>query len=243
MDYSPKLFLATPCYGGLVYATFAESMLQLQNGLLTRGWDAFSSFLSNESLITRGRNSLVNDFLETDCTHLMFIDADIGFQAEDVFRMVEEDVELICGIYPKKQINWDMVRTAIDKKVDNEFLQYFTGAYVVNNKDGVKIDRENKFEINNGGTGFMLIKREVFMKLKDKCPRYTNDMADVNDQTVLGKTIIEYFDTSIDPESNRLLSEDYHFCKLARDNGITVWAAPYARLSHTGTYQFSGRLM
>jgi hypothetical protein len=243
MDSSPKIFIAVPCYGGLVYATFAESLLGLQNGLLERGWDAFLSFLGNESLITRGRNTLTDDFIESDCTHLMFIDADIGFDPADVFKMVEEDVEIICGIYPKKEINWDLLRTVMDKKIDNDLLKYFTGSYAINTKDGVKIDRENKFEIKYGATGFMLIKREVFAKLKDKCPRYINDMNDVNKPDTKGKTIIEYFATSIDPESNRLLSEDYHFCKLASNNGFKIWAAPYAKLTHTGTYQFSGRLM
>ena len=68
-------------------------------------------------------------------------------------------------------------------------------------------------------------------------------MNDINDPSNVGAIMTEFWGTSIDPDTNALLSEDYHFCKLARDNGIKVWAAPYARLTHTGTYQFSGRLM
>jgi hypothetical protein len=101
---------------------------------------------------------------------------------------------------------------------------------------------DKPFEIKHGGTGFMLIKREVFDKLKDKCPSYTHNMSDVNDNSDLGDKVTEYFTTSID-EQNHLLSEDYHFCKLARDNGIKVWGAAWAQLGHTGTYQFSGRLV
>jgi hypothetical protein len=101
---------------------------------------------------------------------------------------------------------------------------------------------DKPFEIKHGGTGFMLIKREVFEKLKDKCPSYTHNMNDVNDNSDLGDKVTEYFTTSID-DRNHLLSEDYHFCKLARDNGIKVWGAAWAQLGHTGTYQFSGRLV
>jgi hypothetical protein len=88
----------------------------------------------------------------------------------------------------------------------------------------------------------MLIKREVFLALKDKVPTYTNDMILIIDKNPQKKIIHEYFATSIDEESNRLLSEDYHFCKLARQNGFKVYAAPWAQLTHSGTYNFSGQL-
>ncbi len=103
--------------------------------------------------------------------------------------------------------------------------EYFTGEYVVNlvnETDLVPTDKP--FEVKHGGTGFMLIKREVFEKLKDKCPSYIHNMNDTNDNSDLGDKITEYFATSID-ENNHLLSEDYHFCKLARDNGIKVHGA------------------
>jgi hypothetical protein len=92
-------------------------------------------------------------------------------------------------------------------------------------------------EIFNGGTGFMLIKRSVFDLLKPHCPTYTNDMLPGQQEIVT-----EYFATSIEPDSNRLLSEDYHFCRLARLNGIKVWAAPWAKLGHIGSYKFEGTL-
>jgi hypothetical protein len=97
-------------------------------------------------------------------------------------------------------------------------------------------------EIANGGTGFMLIKRSVFDKLADKVPSYTNDMYHAVDTVRKVKVIKEFFATSIDEESNRLLSEDYHFCKIAREVGFKVYAAPWAAFGHTGTYTFSGQL-
>jgi hypothetical protein len=97
-------------------------------------------------------------------------------------------------------------------------------------------------EIDNGGTGFMLIKREVFEKLKPTVPTYTNDMILIVDKNPVKKIIHEYFATSIDEVSNRLLSEDYHFCKISREAGFKVYAAPWANLTHSGTYNFSGTL-
>jgi hypothetical protein len=97
-------------------------------------------------------------------------------------------------------------------------------------------------EIANGGTGFMLIKRAVFDALADKVPSYTNDMYHAVDTVREVKVIKEFFATSIDEESNRLLSEDYHFCKIAREQGFKVYAAPWASFGHTGTYTFSGQL-
>jgi hypothetical protein len=175
----------------------------------------------------------------------MFIDADISFEPEHFFKMLDADVDILCGLYPKKEINWNGVAFAIEKKVPENQLKYFTGEYVVSTieeKEKQLVPTDKPFEIKYGGTGFMLIKREVFEKLKDKCPSYIHNMNDTNDNSDLGDNITEYFATSID-EQGHLLSEDYHFCKLARDNGIKVHGAAWTQLVHTGTYQYSGRLV
>jgi hypothetical protein len=88
----------------------------------------------------------------------------------------------------------------------------------------------------------MLIKRKVFEALNDKVPSYTNDMYHAVDMVRKPKIIKEFFATSIDEESNRLLSEDYHFCKISRMAGFKVFCAPWANFSHTGSYNFSGTL-
>lgn len=240
-----KLFVATPMYGGMCTGMYASAVMQLvgvcgQNQMLM-----YFSFMMNESLITRARNSLTYDFLETDATHLMFIDADIAFNPNDIPRMVFADKDIICGIYPKKEINWVAVTEAVKKGVPPEQLQHHTGAFVVNlapGEESKKGDINSPIEIANGGTGFMLIKRKVFEEMLDKVPSYTNDMYHAVDKVRKPKIIKEFFATSIDEESNRLLSEDYHFCKLARQHGFKVWCAPWASFSHTGSYNFSGQL-
>ena len=207
----------------------------------------YYSYMMNESLITRARNALAYDFIRSGATHLMFIDADIGFDAKDIVKMVDADKDIICGLYPKKEINWKLVEMGVQKGVPADQLHLWTGAFVVNLVGGA--DKQNTnidtpMEIDNGGTGFMLIKREVFEGLKDKVPTYTNDVGFAIDTAGehRKKIIHEFFATSIDEESNRLLSEDYHFCKLARKNGFKVYAAPWAQLVHCGAYNFDGIL-
>jgi len=242
----PYLFVATPMYGGMCHGTFATSLLMTTPIFLENKMGFSFAHMMNESLITRARDSLAHDFLESDCTHLMFIDSDIGFNPHDIIEMVKADKDIICGLYPKKEINWNQVSEAAHKGVPPQALGEYTGVFVMNAVDGadkVEVVLGQPVEIANGGTGFMLIKREVFEKLKDVVPTYNNDMYNIVDNVRKPKVIHQFFDTSIDTtDNNRLLSEDYHFCKLARDNGFKVWAAPWAQLSHTGSYTFSGFL-
>lgn len=241
----PIVFVATPMYGGMCTGTYAAGMMQMIGTATRNGFNMYYSYMLNESLITRARNSLAYDFLQSDATHLMFIDADIGFNSEDIASMLKADKDIICGLYPKKEINWVEVHRAVtEENATPQQLNNHTGAFVVNllTKEEVECNIGQPLEIENGGTGFMLIKREVFEALKDKVPTYTNDMFHAVDVERKPKIISEYFDTSIDEKSNRLLSEDYHFCKIAREHGFKIYAAPWARLTHTGTYVFNGAL-
>ena len=245
---NPHVFIATPMYGGQCTGYYTQAVLTLQKALMAQGIHVTYSFMFNESLIPRARNALVHGFLnvqtEIQPTHLMFIDADIRFYAEHMIKMLQADLDIICGIYPKKEINWGLVRQAIAAGVPDDQLKNHTGSFVVNlvgysGEATVAVDQP--VEIWNGGTGFMLIKREVFEKLADKVPSYINNVVDTNGG-LKADPIKEYFSTSIEPESGVLLSEDYHFCKLARTHGIKVYAAPWAQLSHMGSYLFEGQL-
>jgi hypothetical protein len=200
----------------------------------------------NESLITRARNSLAHQFIKSNATHLMFIDSDIRFRPTDILKMLEADKDIICGIYPKKEINWFTVKNAMDNQVPQEHLKYHTGSFVVNlvgYAGEVTVPVDKPVEIFNGGTGFMLIKRKVFDKLSKKVPEYTNDVGDLSGQMGTSAKIKEFFATSIEPETNRLLSEDYHFCRIWRMAGGKVYAAPWAHLGHMGSYLFEGALI
>jgi hypothetical protein len=241
-----KIFVATPMYGGQCYGYFTQSVLQLNNYFRDHNVSSMFSFMFNESLITRARNALTNAFLKTDCTHLFFIDSDIGFNPPDVIRMIEADKEVIGGIYPKKEINWSSVKRAMDNGVEFKDLKHHTGSFVVNlvgYAGEVTVPVNEPCEIYNAGTGFLLIKREVFEKLSPLVPTYKNDVHDLGNTMAGQEEIKEFFATSIEPETERLLSEDYHFCYIWRKAGGKVYAAPWATLTHNGTYSFEGRLI
>lgn len=232
-------------YGGQCFGYFMQSCLKLQQLCSSSGINVSFSQLFNESLIQRGRNLLTNHFLKSEATHLMFIDADILFRPEDIFPMLEADKDIICGIYPKKEINWQTVRKAMDAGVPDAELKFYTGAFVVNLKDykpEVTVPINEPVEIWNGGTGFMLIKREVLEAMAVLLPTYLNNVLDLQNPSN-GENIVEFFATMIEPETNLLLSEDYYFCRKAREAGFSVWAAPWAELSHIGTYAFEGKLL
>jgi len=240
-----KVFVATPMYGGMCTGFYTQSILQLQNVFMQNGVESALSFVFNESLIQRARNSLAHAFLKTDSTHLLFIDADLRFDANGVYRMLEADKDVICGIYPKKEINWPMVKIAIDQGVPVEELKWHTGSWVINlagYEGSATVNVNEPFEIWAGGTGMMLIKREVFEKLKEWTPIYTNDMTDLAGTIGEKDQIYNFFSLSIEPGTNRLLSEDYHFCREWRLTGGKMWAAPWLTPGHVGTYLFEGQL-
>jgi len=235
-----KIFLAVPMYGGQCTGVFVQSLLALSGMFSANGVILQCAFMFNESLITRARNNLTHQFLETDCTHLLFIDADMKFFAEDIFRMLVCDKDVMVAICPKKEINWGTVHEAAMR--GERDLHRFTGSFVVNllqNTASITVPQDQPFPVAAGGTGIMLVEREVFKKLQKTTPIFKNDMSHMT----AGKPVYQYFTESIDPESGRLLSEDYHFCHAWRRAGGTVWAAPWCRIGHFGTYLFEGQLV
>jgi hypothetical protein len=231
MAKQPNIFIATPMYGGLCHGSYAASLMRVTPIFMNAQMPFQFAYRMNESLVTRARDSLAADFMHTECTHLMFVDGDIGFAAEDILSMVGADKDIICGVYPRKEIDWERVAAAVSRGVPPEDLDRYAAVLVVDTLDGADITEadHHPLEVIRGGCGFMLVKREVLEGLADKVPEYYN-----------GHIMCQqYFDTSID-SGNWLLSEDYHFCKLARDNSYKVWAAPWVELTHTGSYQWRG---
>src|SRR6056300_948863 len=83
-----KIMVATPMYGGQCAGIYTKSSTDLASLSLKYGVDCRFYYLFNESLITRARNYLADEFMRSDCTHLMFIDSDIGFDPTDVLAMM-----------------------------------------------------------------------------------------------------------------------------------------------------------
>jgi hypothetical protein len=246
-----KIFVATPMYGGACGGQYCKSTADLAMLCAQYGIEVRFFYLFNESLITRARNYLVDEFMRSEFTHLMFIDSDIGFDPNDVLALAalaEPGVkDIICGPYPKKTIAWEKIKQAVDKGFADENpnqLEKYVGDYVFNPVGGqneIRIDEP--VEVLEGGTGFMCVTRQAFEKYQEAYPDQSYKPDHVRTKHFDGtREIMAYFDCVIDPESKRYLSEDYMFCQWARKAGVGVWMCPWMQLSHQGMYIFSGSL-
>ena len=247
-----KLFIATPMYGGQCHGAYTKAITDLMVLCTKYGIEAKLFFIFNESLVQRARNYLTDEFVRSGYDHMIFIDSDIHFEPQDVlvmmhFATTRDDMDVVCGPYPKKAISWEKIKVAVDKgyadKNPNN-LEEFVGDFVFNPADGVTQFRvDEPIEVKESGTGFMLITREALQKYDKAFPMqsYKPDHA----RTVNfdgSREIMAYFDCVICPDTKRYLSEDYMFCQWMRKAGGKVWLLPWMRLKHAGSYIFGGSL-
>jgi hypothetical protein len=248
-----KLFVATPMYGGQAHGMYVKACLDLQGLLNKYGVEVRFSFLFNESLITRARNYLVDEFLRSDCTHMLFIDSDVHYNPQDVIALLALDKDVIGGPYPKKAINWNNVAHAARTHPDMNphELENVVGDYVFNVVKGTQQFSVNEpLEVLEIGTGYMMIKRDVFKRMEEAYPQLRYRPDHVGQANFDGSRYIHaYFDTIIDTAdsatgggSDRYLSEDYMFCQLWRKIGGTIFLCPWMRTQHIGTYPFTGNM-
>jgi len=241
-----RIFIGTPMYGGQCYGAYTDSLVKLVRGLEALGIEIHFCALFNESHIDRARNVITNEFLKSNFNYLLFIDSDIsGFNATHVSAMLDRDKEITCGFYPKKRINWAVIIEAVKAGLadkDPEVLAKFVGDMVFTpalNDDSNRTRSIYELTLlHEGGTGFMLVKREVFARIRFDNPELTY-FGDGPDKP----EITAFFDAKIDPIEvpyKRFLTEDYDFCRLARQSGFDIWLAPWIKLTHHGYYAFQG---
>ena len=232
-----KLFLATPCDGGLCLEKFMTSVIKLQIELIKEGIQLMIDTTENESLVHRARNVAVGRFMQkTDADLFMFIDADVDFNADSVVRLVRSGHDVSVAIYPKKVVMWDQAKTAIEQG-DNRNMAMLSSSLVAN-IGAHRRSVENGFvEVLDGPTGFMVITRKAFEKMHE----HFTDLNCKNDHQ--NRDFDEYcavFDCMIDPESRRYLSEDYAFCRRWQQVGGKIYADVHTTLGHVGNLPFSG---
>ena len=210
-----KVHICMPCYGGMLTEQTFMSFIKWANVARQLGIEWTIETMTNESLITRARNTLTAKFLQNkDSTHLMFIDADIGWEPWHLLVLLNRDVDIIGGLYPMKSlpIKW-----------------------CVNGFEGAEQGPDGLQEVTKTGTGFLLIKRHVFEKL-NKHPAVKPFNNDIGLPAELNKDMKTYFDTAV--RENRYYSEDWMFCENWRDIGGKVWVDKRVLLRHVGTYVF-----
>lgn len=240
-----EVLVGTPCYGGVVTQTYMQSYLALLEACRERGIGLDLMLLGGDSLITRARNQIAAWFLDAKrFTHLMFIDADIGFEPAQFMQLVDRNVDIAAGIYPLKRIDWNKVRERVargDGDVEAASLQYVlsgrkggTGTMQVQARGGFA-------SVEQAGTGFMLIKRGVFERMIERHPElaFAHNHLQVGDATMPQRQYA-FFDTSIDREAGTYLSEDYTFCRRWVAMGGEVWVNLASKFTHVGTHAYRG---
>jgi hypothetical protein len=244
------LLIAIPVYGGMAYADFMMSVFNLCKELNKYEISHEIKLIQNESLITRARNGFVAMFMENlNYTKLLFLDSDLIFNPITILRMIKEQDDkskLILGaIYPKKQLNWSKIKHFSNKVDTNELeirstdLNYNFKYYRDSNNNKHQVKIENNFvEVNDLATGCMLIDKKAISIIinKNRNSKYTNNCYGYGNSN----TFYDIFKTGV--VDGLYLSEDYYFCKLARDCGIELWADTSATLVHIGRHNYTGCL-
>jgi hypothetical protein len=210
-----RVHIAMPCYGGMLTESTFMSFIKWANTARQLGIDWTLETMVNESLISRARNTLTAKFLDMpDATHLFFVDADIGWEPWHLLVLLNRDVDVIGGLYPMKTmpIKW-----------------------VVNGFEGAEEGPDGLQEVSKAGTGFLLMKKHVFDKLKSH-PAVKQYKNDIGLDPKYDQHLKTYFDTAV--RQNRYYSEDWTFCENWRDMGGRIWMDKRVLLRHSGSYVF-----
>ena len=214
-----NILIATPCYGGLLDATYHESIIKFIS-MAEREGLAWGHVTYIDSLISRSRNVLAAYFMahEHQYTHLIFIDADIGFGSDAIPRLLSHDKDVVAVACPMKDPRGNREERAVHL-IDNRV-------------DGLD-------EASLVGTGFLQISRAAIEKMwraypELKCMPYKTDW----NAPLIQNSYYTLFDPSIDPETHLPLSEDYAFCWRWRNIGGQIWVDTSIDVTHAGRKVF-----
>jgi len=238
-----QLVVATPCFGGQVSSSYASSIFALQRAVHGMSNLELKVLLRDgDALITRARANLVAMFLDDPkATHLLFVDADIGFRPEQAFRLIECGADVVAGCYPIKRVNWDKAKRAIEASRPN--LPAASLDYVLEIDDPDRVVVVGGFtRVRYAGTGFLMIRRQVLEKMCAH-PAYAPLQffrEHSHDALVGSANRFALFECMIDPATGTYLSEDFAFCKRWTDIGGEIWADLASRLDHVGPSVFQG---
>jgi hypothetical protein len=254
-DKNFKIYLGMPMYGGMLCEATVHGLLELQQWSVAKGVGLRFQSMGNESLITRARNTIVSMMMDEKdyvATHLLFVDADIGFTWKNVERLLCADKDVVCGIYPRKHIYFDKIKTIIQENpnVTPDEIEVKSLGYNLNFDEPQNIKLTNGFcKVSEAATGMMLVKREVFRTMMKKFPerKYESDQI-VNGGYYKSDNCYDLFavgpyNTPKDGKSQiRYLSEDYYFSRLWQECGGEIWADISMPLTHFGNHSYKGHV-
>ena len=235
MDDPSHIFLATPCYGGMVTQIYMQSVLALMTETAGSNVAVSIALLGQDALITRSRNTLVAHFLKSQATHLLFIDADIGFNSKDVLRLLQSRMDVAGSLYPIRAHHWSSAsidRIRAGETAASAGLEYVGEPIEAPNQDGFARARY-------AGTGFLMISRSALTTMTEHYPETRCSHRHVAGSPPLDN-VFALFDCMIEPQPRHYLSEDYAFCWRWRALNGEIWLDTRAELVHAGMSEFKG---
>ena len=254
-------------YGGFLTVNYHSSFISLCAQTQAAGVNLGSNNIYNESLISRARNRLVDNFLkDTAATHACFIDADIGFDPRDILLMLEMDKDILGVPCSKKSINWRRIQYAIARRafswsptanncqtpeelatafcnspgaLNPDDIPRIGGDFVLNLlNQNATIKLDTPEPMKHVGTGLLMVKREVFMKFMKAYPdRWYESKSDPNSNP--GR-IHDFFKCGINHDTREYDSEDYWFIHDCIAMGYQALLCPWVKTTHMGTFSFVG---
>lgn len=230
----PSLLIATPAFGGLIYYTYVQSILDTFVWCANEQIPVNAHFMGNESLITRARNTCAALATNNEFDKLLFIDADISWTQKDLWRLYYSDKKIIGGVYPQKHFPLRMNFNALYE----HRVKYFSNMKVSPADFAIYASEEaseaGEVEVEHLPTGFMMIDKSVLHDLIPRVPHYES-----THMTGASAQVTQFADLfRCGARNGSYASEDWHFCELAREHGHSVWLNTKVILPHTGTFTF-----
>ena len=212
-----RVYIAIPAYDSRIDVLCMASIFNNIKDLEGRGYEVTFNTKMGDPYIDQARNFLVNTFLRTDCTDLIFVDTDLAFDGNGMWRLMRNDVQVVGGAYPfrSEDQNGFPVSVLLDE-----------------DKKPVTDYEKGLVECRYIPTGFMRINRSVFEALKRNYPDFTDDS---------GET--KYFRTGqvfLSEGDTRWWGEDNYFCEICRRSGIKVYCEPMISFVHVARLQKKG---
>lgn len=239
----PCLVVGTPCFGRQLMDLYVSSLLRLQMACLQRKVKLKTLLFGGDALITRVRQNILSHFLADESnTHLLFIDADIGFEPEQVFRLMQFNAPITAAIYPIKRLDWQKVAASVSAErtpLHSAALTYLTEIH-----DPAQMTIRDGFaQVDYAGTGFFMIQRPALLAMIERYPelRYTSEHK-LGDSLRESQWRYALFNCFIDETTGTYLSEDFAFCRRWTAMGGEIWIDLQSRLTHLGSVDFVGDL-
>jgi hypothetical protein len=256
-----KLYILTPCFNGLCYTSYVQSLINTMFTFRNLNIDLHIKFCKNDSLVSRARNNLIAEAMfDEESTHFLFIDNDITWSPINILKLLMNDKDIIGGVYPLKHYNWENLLTPIENSnfinelkkrketsqlkdviPDLEYLKHNMLKYNVNHINNVLSVVDNVAKVKHVATGFMLIKRNVIESMIKAFPttKYSDDIGYLTQEQ--NKYAYALFDCGV--EDNHYMSEDWMFCHRWSKMGGEIHINISINLIHTGIEEYNGCYM